>query len=230
MKTVIGHLEELRKHLIIIAAFFAFFSAIGIIFSGWLLELSIGWLISGMPVKLITTTPFEFIATQVKLGIFLGIIMTVPVIAYQAAKFVKPALGKRHRAWLNIGIPASIILFAAGFAFALFVFLRFGLVFLGNLAPAYGIANYWSIGAFTSTVFLTCIAVGAIFEMPLLAVILSKAGVIRRSTLTGKRRYAYVAIALAAAAITPTPDALNMLIVFVPMMMMLEVSMLLVRK
>jgi sec-independent protein translocase protein TatC len=228
-KTVLDHIEELRKRIIIVAVFIALLSIVGIYFSGWFIRILIDNLTTNVAVKFIATTPFEFISAQIKLGIFIGAILCIPIFLYHLARFVRPALRRSERNVLYISLPICILLFALGFAFAYFIFIKVALVFLGNLALKYGVDNYWSIGSFVTTVFLSCVMIGLVFNMPVAAFILSRIGILRKELLARKRRYVYVLIAIVAAVITPTPDALTMLLVMIPMMALYEVSMLLVR-
>jgi sec-independent protein translocase protein TatC len=229
-KAVLDHIAELRRRIITIIVSIALLSVVGIYFSGWFIRILTDNLTTNIDVKFIATTPFEFIATQVKLGVFIGIVLTIPIFLYHIARFVRPALKKKERRALYIALPASIVLFTLGFAFAYWIFLKVALVFLGNLALRYGVDNYWSIGSFVTTVFLSCAIIGLVFNMPVAAFILSRIGILRKELLARKRRYVYVLIAIVAAVITPTPDAVTMLLVAVPMAILYEVSMLLVRK
>ena len=113
-KTVIGHLEELRRRVIVVAVFIALFSVAGIYFSGWFIRILIDNLITNVPVKFISVTPFEFIATQIKLGVLIGFIIALPVLLYHLVKFVRPALRRRERKYLYTAAPASLVLFALG--------------------------------------------------------------------------------------------------------------------
>ncbi len=229
-QTLLSHLDELRKRLIIAAAFAAAFSAVGIYFSGWFIRILVDNLTTNIPVKFITTSPFEFITTQIKIGIAIGIILAMPIVLYHTIKFLRPALDKKERRYIYTLLPVALLLFIAGFAFAYFVFLRFALSFLAGLAVNYGIENLWRISELITTIIVSCVMIGAVFEMPLLAFTLSRIGLLRKSMLSSKRRYAYILIFVAAAAITPTPDAITMLIVAVPMILLYEVSMLVIKK
>jgi sec-independent protein translocase protein TatC len=227
-KTVISHLEELRKRIITAAISVAFFAAAGMLFSGWFIKVLTDNLTTNITVKFIALTPFEFIAAQIKLGIFIGIILSVPIIAYELARFVRPALKRKERKSLYASVLAGILLFALGFAFAYFIFLKYALVFLGGLAVSHGVENYWSIGQFVTMVFMSCTMMGAVFDMPVLAFLLSRIGIINKALLKGKRRYIYVLLFILAALITPTPDVVNMLLVALPMIALYEISALLV--
>lgn len=199
------HLEELRSRLIIIIAAIAIFSIAGIAFSGWFVRVLTDNLARNIPVTFVALTPFEFIGMQIKLGLFLGIIVSMPVILYQTAAYVKPALKKKERGILVGIVPISFVLFIAGFSFAYFIFLRIGLVFLAGLADANGVKNLWSISAFVGFVFVTCILVGLVFLMPVVLWVGSRIGVIRRELLASKRVYVYTGCFIICAIITP-PD------------------------
>jgi sec-independent protein translocase protein TatC len=229
-KTVLDHIGELRKRIITVAVFVILLSIAGIYFSGWFIRILIDNLTTNIAVKFIATTPFEFIAAQIKLGIFIGAILAIPILLYHIARFVRPALKRGERKAVYIALPACIMLFILGFAFAYFIFLKVALVFLGNLALRYGVENYWSIGSFVTTVFLSCIVIGLVFNMPVAAFVLSRIGILRKELLARKRRYVYVLLAIIAAVITPTPDVVTMLLVMVPMILLYEVSMVMVRK
>lgn len=228
-KSVIGHLDELRSRLIVTAIAFILLSVIGIYFSGWFVSVLISNLTLNIPVTFVSLSPFEFIAAQIKLGLFIGIVLSAPVLAYELAMFVQPALRKKERKYVYSSAPVSIILFGLGFAFAYFVFLKIALVYLGTMGLKYGVENMWSIGTFVSTVFLTCILIGLVFEMPLLAFMLSRIGMLRREPLSGKRAYIYVLILIIAAVITP-PDLVTQILIAVPMILLYEASVLLVRR
>lgn len=228
-KSVIVHLEELRKRALVVGAFVLIFSAAGIYFSGWFISVLMDNLTRNIPVKFITVTPFEFITTQIKLGVMIGFVVALPVLVYQLVKFVRPALRRRERKYLYTASPASVLLFVLGFAFAYFIFLKIALVFLGSLGLRYGVENYWSIGAFVSTIFLVCIVIGVMFEMPALVFVLAKTGVLKRELLAAKRIYIYAASFVVAALITP-PDVVTQILLALPMIILYEISLLLVRK
>jgi sec-independent protein translocase protein TatC len=228
-KTVLGHLEELRWRVTLVAGFFLLVSVFAIYFSGWFVEVLVDNLTRNIDVVFVSLSPFEFIATQIKLGFFIGLVLTVPVIAFELGMFVRPALRKKERWYLYLAVPVSVLLFGVGFVFAYFIFLKVALVFLGNLGVAHGVENMWSIGVFVSTVFFTCVVIGALFEMPVVAWVLSRIGVLKKGMLASKRVYVYVLLFIVAAAITP-PDVVTQILIAVPMILLYEVSMLLVRK
>ncbi|MBW2971666.1 twin-arginine translocase subunit TatC [Candidatus Woesearchaeota archaeon] len=228
-KTVISHLEELRSRLITVLLCVALFSLAGMIFSGWFIQVLIDNLTRNIPVTFISVTPFEFIATQIKLGIFIGAVIALPVAVYQLVRFVRPALRKEEKKYLYIALPAGLALFVLGFAFAYFIFLKVALVMLGSLGLKYGVENYWSISSFVTTVFMSCVVIGLLFNMPVLVGVLSRIGILRKELLAAKRVYMYVFVFVFAAIITP-PDVITQVLIAIPMIVLYEISLLLVRK
>ncbi|MBW2968134.1 twin-arginine translocase subunit TatC [Candidatus Woesearchaeota archaeon] len=228
-KQVISHLEELRYRLIIVFSCILLMSIAGIAFSGWFINILIENLTRNVQAQFITLTPFEFIATQIKLGVFIGIVISIPVILFHTVRFIRPALRKREVKYIYTTIPVSILLFALGFIFAYAIFLKVALVFLSRLAVEYGVQNYCSINAFVTTVFTTCIIIGLVFNMPVAAFILSRIGILRRELLQSKRIYIYASSFIFAALITP-PDIITQILLAIPIIILYEISMLLVKK
>ncbi|MBW2965416.1 twin-arginine translocase subunit TatC, partial [Candidatus Woesearchaeota archaeon] len=96
-KTVISHLEELRSRLVVVAIAFVVLCAAGIWFSGWFISVLISNLTLNIPVKFVSLSPFEFIAAQIKIGLFVAVVLCAPVLAYETAMFVRPALRRKER-------------------------------------------------------------------------------------------------------------------------------------
>jgi sec-independent protein translocase protein TatC len=143
-----------------------------------------------------------------------GVVLAMPVIVYQVARFVLPGLTDRERRWLLLGVPFASVLFLSGVAFTWYVMLPTAVPFLMNFL---GIKtqvrpnNYFSFA--TSLMFW----IGLAFEMPLVVMFLAKLKFVRASQLIKYWRYAVVAIAVVSAVITPTVDPINMGLVMLPM-------------
>ncbi|MFC1742330.1 twin-arginine translocase subunit TatC, partial [Nanoarchaeota archaeon] len=109
--TVVGHLAELRKRLVVLAIFFIGFSVLGIYLSGWFMGFLQYTLVRNVDVTFVSLSPFEFIATQIKLGVFIGLLLSIPVFVWQLALFVRPGLRRKERKYLYTAVPASLLLF-----------------------------------------------------------------------------------------------------------------------
>src|ERR1051325_4559098 len=181
--------------------------------------------------KLIYTDVFEAFFTQVKVAIFAALMVSFPVIATQLWRFVAPGLyAKEKKAFLPF-LLATPVFFAAGACFAYFVAMPWALHFLlsyqGNVGGIQqealpGVGNYLTF----VTRFL--FGFGAAFLLPILLMILERAGIVTLKQLTHSRRYAIVASAAVAAVLTP-PDVVSMLLLLVPLYSLYEFAILAIR-
>ena len=181
--------------------------------------------------KLIYTDIFEAFFTQVKVALFAALMLSFPVLAVQLWRFVAPGLyAKEKKAFLPF-LLATPVFFAAGACFAYFVAMPWALHFLlsyqGNVGGIQqealpGVGNYLNF----VTRFL--FGFGAAFLLPILLMILERAGIITREQLAKSRRYAVVAAAAVAAVLTP-PDVVSMLLLLVPLYGLYEFAILAIR-
>jgi len=225
-KKITEHVEELRKRIVIVLCIFSAFFIVGFIFSRAIINaLREYLLLSGAGIQLIATHPADVIVAEINIGVFAGIMLSVPVILYEAFIFLKPALTIKEKRIITLSLILGIMLFAAGVIFAYFVLIKVILWFFATLAETAGIANLWNINYFISFVFYTCITIGITFEMPLIVLALVKAGIISRDYLKEKNGAAIILIFVAAAIITP-PDPVTQIIVAVPMVALYEIGIL----
>jgi len=181
--------------------------------------------------KLIYTDIFEAFFTQVKVSLFAALMLAFPVIATQLWRFIAPGLYvKEKRAFLPF-LLATPVFFAGGACFAYFVAMPWALHFLlsyqGNVGGIQqealpGVGNYLTF----VTRFL--FGFGAAFLLPILLMILERAGIVTREQLAKSRRYAIVASAAVAAVLTP-PDVVSMMLLLVPLYSLYEFAILAIR-
>ena len=181
--------------------------------------------------KLIYTDIFEAFFTQVKVALFAALMVSFPVIATQLWRFVAPGLyAKEKRAFLPF-LLATPVFFAAGRELRYFVAMPWALQFLlsyqGNVGGIQqealpGVGNYLNF----VTHFL--FGFGAAFLLPILLMILERAGIVTREQLAKSRRYAIVASAAIAGVLTP-PDAVSMMMLMVPLYGLYEFAILAIR-
>src|SRR4051794_35714718 len=181
--------------------------------------------------KLIYTDIFEAFFTQIKVALFAALMLSFPVIATQLWRFVAPGLyAKEKNAFLPFLVMTPFF-FLGGAAFAYFLAMPWALKFLlsyqGNVGGVQqealpGVGNYLTF----VTRFL--FGFGAAFLLPILLMILERAGIITREQLVKSRRYAVVAAAALAAVLTP-PDAVSMLMLMVPLYGLYEFAILAIR-
>jgi len=228
---LLEHLIELRRRLLwclatLVVAFFICFH-----FARDIFAVLVQPLLRAGQGKLIYTDVFEAFFTQVKVAIFAALMVSFPVIATQLWRFVAPGLyAKEKNAFLPF-LLATPVFFAGGACFAYFLAMPWALHFLlsyqGNIGGVQqealpGVGNYLSF----VTHFL--FGFGAAFLLPILLMILERAGIVTREQLARSRRYAIVAAAAVAGVLTP-PDAVSMMMLMVPLYGLYELAILAIR-
>ena len=164
--------------------------------------------------------------THLSTSFYLGLIITTPYIFYLIWKFVAPALYDKERGVIQRAFGFSSILFFMGISAGyLFVF-PLTLRFLGTYQVSDWVANQISLQSYISMFTWLILIMGIVFEMPTLALILSKLGIINKSMLKKYRRYAFISMIILAAIITPSGDAFTLFIVGLPLYMLYEFSIL----
>lgn len=230
---LLEHLEELRRRIIVSLVFLAVGMAVAFQYRLQLIEMLKGPLRFSEQyqhgnVQLVTVNLTDQFLLSLNLSFWAGLALALPLILWQVWAFIAPGLYPHERRWalpFIVGAGLSFVLGAAfGYTFVLPAMVRFLLDFLGGtVEQMQSLANY--IG--TVTTFL--IAFGLAFELPILAVILTRIGLVNHVMLRRAWRVALVGVMLLAALITPTPDPMNMLLVALPLYALYELGVLLSR-
>jgi sec-independent protein translocase protein TatC len=216
----LDHLEELRQRLLkCILAIFVFTTS-----SYFLSKQIMKILIRPFPgdKKLIFLAPAENFMVHLKVSLFAGIILSLPVIFFQLWKFIAPGLYKKERKYVPLIVFFSTFFFLIGATFCYFVIIPFGLNFLLNFNPDQFDAAI-QIKEYLKFVTMLILVFGIVFELPLLAFFLTKLGILTPEFLRSKRRYGIVAIFIVAAILTP-PDVFSQLCLAFPLMFLYEIS------
>jgi sec-independent protein translocase protein TatC len=226
---LLDHLVELRKRLI--WSFAALFAAFGICFyfADRIFAFLAQPLVRAFPPgegKLVYTKLYEAFFVEVRVAFFAAFFVAFPVIANQIWAFVAPGLySKEKRAFLPFLI-ATPVLFTLGGALAYYVVMptafHFFLSFQGNLG---GIEQEAlpSIGEYLSLVMHFILAFGIAFLLPVLLMLMERAGLVTRDQLKRGRRYA-ILIAFVIAAVATPPDVLSQFMLAVPLILLYELS------
>ena len=225
------HLIELRRRLLwclvtLVITFFICFT-----FARQIFAVLVQPLLRAGQGKLIYTDIFEAFFTQVKVSLFAALMLSFPVIATQLWRFVAPGLYvKEKKAFLPFLLMTPLF-FAIGASFAYFVAMPWALHFLLSFQGNYGGINQEALpGVGNYLTFCTrfIFGFGAAFLLPILLMILERAGLVTRDQLAKSRRYAIVAAAAVAAVLTP-PDVVSMLLLLVPLYGLYEFAILAIR-
>lgn len=220
--TVTGHLDELRRRVIVVLAVLAGATALCLPFSQSILG-ALKAPAHGALTSLVYFSPEEAFMVYMRVSIIAGLVISFPVIAYQAWVFVSPAIGDSFRRYTAYFVISSAASFGAGCAFGYFALLPAALSFLLNIGRA-ELTPMISATRYISFATGCIVACGIVFELPVAAFYLARAGIISAGLLRKKFKYAFIVILIVAAVITPTPDAFNMLLIAVPMLVLYELS------
>ena len=218
--SVLSHLGELRSRLIRSVIAIAIASVIAFIFRDWIFYILI---LPAEGINLIYIEMTEMIGTIMRVCLAAGIVLAMPYLVYQGIMFISPALTRKEKKYVYLILPWIALMFLGGVAFGYFILVppatRFLLTWGADIAtPEIRIGNYISI------VTRLLLAIGFVFEMPVVTTFLSRLGVIKPKWLSDRRRLAIIVAFILAAIITPTFDPINQSLVAVPMIVLYEMS------
>jgi sec-independent protein translocase protein TatC len=231
---LLDHLIELRTRLlrVVIALGIAF--AICLYFASDIFSFLVRPLTAAFPPgegRLIFTKLYEAFFVEVKVALFAAFFISFPIIANQMWAFVAPGLyAKEKKAFLPF-LLMTPILFTAGAALAYYVVMPTAFTWMIGFQGEKGGLKLEALpgtGDYLSLVMQFIFAFGICFLLPVLLLLLERAGIVTRQQLIGARRYVIVGITVIAAVITP-PDVVSQLMLLVPMLVLFEGTLLFMR-
>jgi sec-independent protein translocase protein TatC len=176
--------------------------------------------------KLVFLAPAEGFWMNMKISLVAAFLFALPVVFQQLWSFISPGLHTKEKKYVVPFVLIATILFLTGAAFCFFVVLPFALDFL----LSYKVGDYMmpmlSVGQYVDFCLKFVLAFGAVFELPVIIVFLTRMGIVTPKTLAKHRRYAVVIAFIVAAILTPTPDAFNQTLMALPMIILYEVGIL----
>ncbi|MBO4984613.1 MAG: twin-arginine translocase subunit TatC [Bacteroides sp.] len=161
---------------------------------------------------------------------WLSVVTAAPYIFYEVWKFVAPALYQHERNGVRKALVLGTVMFFIGVALGYFMVYPLALRFLSTYQLSTSIVNQISLNSYIDNFMMLVLCMGLAFELPLVTWLLSLLGLIHRGTLRRYRRHAVVGIVILAAVITPTGDPFTLSVVAIPLYMLYELSILMVRK
>lgn len=245
------HLDILRASLVKIAAVTAVFAVVAFFFKEalfsvilapkdadfityrWLYFFS-GWVTDEQAqdfyVKLINTGLAQQFMIHMKVAMCTGVLCTSPYILYQLFRFVSPALYANERKYVVRVVGYGYIMFMVGVLISYFLIFPLTFRFLGTYQVSDQVENMISLQSYISTLLMMSLAMGIVFEIPILSWLFAKLGFISADFMRRYRRHAVVIILVVAAIITPTSDVFTLLLVSLPMWLLYEVSIWIVKR
>lgn len=239
---LIEHLIELRTRLMwAIGGFFVAF-LVCFFFAKQLFNLLVipfqwatAWAgLDATKVDLIYTAPQEFFFTQIKLGMFGGLVLAFPLIATQIYKFVAPGLYRNERSAFLPFLIASPILFAIGGALVYFFFTPMVMWFFLSMQQVgpdqeIQISLLPRVSEYLGLIMTLIFSFGLVFQLPVVTSLMARVGLLTSTGLVDKRKYAIVIAFVVAAVLTP-PDPVSQIGLALPTILLYEISIILARR
>lgn len=233
--TIVQHLEELRRVLMISAIAWIVATVVAFVFHGAIFEFLLtplttvlGRTNNHITSTAIFTSPTEGLTIPLKISAVAGLVGALPVILWQVWTFVAPGLRPVEKKFVGPFVASALLLFVGGAAFAYFVMpigLNFLATFLGNSA-----VYLPDINSYLSFLLLLIVAFGVTFELPVVVLLLGVLGIVSSKLLRRKRKAIWVAIIAAALLVTPGADPYTPTALFVPLIIFFEASVLILDK
>jgi len=221
--TLVEHLRELRRRLIICAVAIAVGGIVAFALYNQILRVLIA------PYREVThrrslliTDPLEGFATRLKIAAYGGLFLASPVVLWELWRFITPGLHKRERRYAIPFVLSSIALFLLGGVVAMVTF-KPALRFLVGVGGS-NLSTFFTPSKYLSLILLMIVAFGIAFEFPIVLVFLELAGVLPSARLRKWRRPAIVIIVATAAVITPSQDPYSLFAMAIPMYIFYEAA------
>ena len=218
--SILEHLQELRKRLVKCVIAVLITTIISFVFAKHIFSILI---LPAKGINLVYIEMTEMFGTYMTVCLVSGIILAMPFLVYQFLMFVSPGLTRKEKRYVYLILPWIALMFTAGVAFGYFILIppaaKFLISFGSDIAtPQIRISNYISI------ITRLLLAIGLIFEMPVITTFLSRLGVITPKWLSNKRKPAIIIAFVLGAIITPTFDPVNQTLVAAPLIILYEMS------
>lgn len=224
--SLLEHLEELRRRLIVVIAAVVLAAVAGFFLSDPALQV----LRAPLPPRydtLFVTSVLDIFTVRLKVALFLGVALSMPVIIFELFRFVSPGLTRRERRVVWPLITATLLLFVLGMAVG-YVILPFALTFLLSFVTT-GIQPIFTLPEYVGFVTTLLLAFGIVLEFPVVLIVLSRAGIVTYRGLAGRRRQIIVGIVIFAVIVTPGGDPFSPSILAAVMYVLFEAALLVVR-
>jgi sec-independent protein translocase protein TatC len=195
---------------------------------------SVSWLpqftTDGFQVELINIKLASQFFIHMSTSFWLALVLTFPIVLYLLWTFVAPALYPREKRGVKTAFLIGCLMFFLGVAVGYFIVFPVTLRFLADYHVSQLVPNQISLDSYMDTFLMLIFIMGVIFELPLVAWLLGTLGVLHRGFFRTYRRHAVVVLLALAAIITPTGDPFTLMVVFLPIYLLYEVSAYLVPK
>ena len=180
-------------------------------------------------ISLMNTGLTEQFMVHLRTALYAGVLVALPYILYQLFRFVSPALYDHERRYATLLVGSGYMMFMVGTLLNYLLIFPLTVKFLGTYQVSPEVTNMLTLQSYMDTLLMMNFVMGIVFELPVVSWILGKMGVINAQMMSSMRRHAVVAILIVAAMITPTTDAFTLFVVALPIWLLYEMSIWIVR-
>lgn len=226
--TLMEHIAELRRRIMWSVLAIALGAIVGWFLYEWLLDLLLAPLRASAPdddlqQALVTLDPLQPFQVRMRITMYSGVALAMPVILWQVWRFVSPGLYDNERRYGIAFIATGTVLFAIGAALAFWTMPK-ALEFLRVIGGEDNFTQFYAPDKYLRLITYMMVAFGIGFEFPLVVTTLNMVGVVSTDTLRRIRRYVIVIVAIFVAVATPSGDPISMLALTIPMCLMYEAA------
>ena len=185
--------------------------------------------VEAFQISLMNTGLTEQFMIHMRTAIYAGILLASPYILYELFRFVSPGLYQNERRYGLWIVGAAYVMFLVGTLINYFVIFPLTVRFLGTYQVSPDVANMLTLQSYIDTLLSMSMVMGIVFELPVVCGLLGRLGLITHPMMSTYRRHAVVAILVVAAIITPTTDVFTLFVVALPIYLLYELSIQIVR-
>lgn len=180
-------------------------------------------------IHLMNTGLTEQFMIHLKTAMYAGVLVALPYIVYLLFGFISPALYDNERKYATLLCTSGYLMFMLGTLLNYFLIFPLTVKFLGTYQVSPDVANMLTIQSYIDTLLMMNFVMGIVFELPVVCWLLGKMGLVTAQIMSQWRRHAVVVILIVAAIITPTTDAFTLFLVALPIWLLYEMSIWIVR-
>ena len=221
-QTILEHMEELRKRLLIVAIFFVAALFVGF-YSAKPLIKHIQYSGEAQHLTLNAFKVSDPLAVYLQVTFIIALIIVSPILLYQLWAFITPGLHERERKATLKYIPYAFLLGIGGMAFAYYILFPFVMRFMMGLAEDLSLTQTIGIHEYFSFLFKLIIPFGILFQLPVVTLFLARLGILSPVLMVQVRKYAYFVLIVISVLIAP-PDFVSNVIIAVPLFILYELS------
>jgi len=189
----------------------------------------LSWVQADLGVELHALAAYAAVYTQIMIALIFAMVAGLPVFVYQGLRFMEPGLKPGEYRVLRNFLPFSFLLFVAGLVFAYEFVVKTSFGFFASITHAADVAAVWGLQNTVGFALKLSVFSGVLFQLPVVSLVLAKAGLLSAARMVKYRVYFVVAVLVVAAVLTP-PDIITQVLVTVPVLGLYQLSIVLVAR